>query len=168
MASAIPDRNPIGDRFTGSVIQIGDFQALATLVPTDLEPVAFGSFVVRYGLRFLGKLHVSIVPGLLVLDRGEIMTSEEAWEFILKHSNLYPRSEVVGYKNDGTEDMVMLRTLDMAVAPEVLLYPDDKSTKPIAKPTALIAPDLSDISERLLNYLPRYASLAEWQAEMNI
>lgn len=125
-----------------------------------------GSFVVRYGLRFLGKLHLSIVPGLLVLDRGEIINGEEAWEFILKRSNLFPRSEVVGYKNDGTEDMVMLRTLDMAVAPEVLLYPDGTSTKPIAKPTVLIASDPNGISERLLSYLPRYASLADWQAEM--
>jgi hypothetical protein len=166
VTGAIPERNPIGDHYTGFVIQLGDFQALTTLVPTDLEPVVSGSFVIRYGLRFLGKLHISIVPGLLVLDRGEIMTGEEAWDFILKHSNLYPRSEVVGYKNDGTDDMVMLRTLDFAVAPEVLVYSDEISVKPIAKPTALIAPNPDGISERLLSYLPRYASLAEWQAEM--
>lgn len=130
------------------------------------QVLATGTFIVRYGLRFLGKLHVSIVPGLIVLDRGEIMTGEEAWDFLLKHSNLFPRSEVIGYKNDGTDDMAQIRALDMAVLPEVLAFVDAQATKPIAKPTALIAPDTNGLSERLLSYLPRYASLVDWQAEM--
>lgn len=121
--------------------------------------------MIRYGLRLLGKLHVSIVPGLVVLDRGEMMTGEEAWDFLLKNSNLYPRSEVFGYKNDGTDDSIFIRSLDMAVAPEVLVYSDESAVKPIAKPAALIAPDVSGLPERLLHYLPRYPSLAEWQAE---
>ena len=166
MAGAIPEQNPIGDAFTGSVIQVGDLQALTTIDVPTAQVIATGDFVVRYGLRFLGKLHISIVPGLLVLDRGEIMANEEAWDFLLKHSNLYPRSEVMGYLNDGTEEIMLIRNLDMAVPPEVLVYPDDKATKPIAKPLALIAPDTNGLSERLLSYLPRFASLADWQAEM--
>ncbi len=166
MTEAIPEQNPIGDSFTGTVIQIGEAQALTTVDSWAVHGIATGMFVIRYGLRFLGKLHISIVPGLVVLDYGEIMTGEEAWDFLLKHSNLYPRSEVMGYRNDGTDDMALIRTLDMAVPPEVLVYADANSRKPIAKPTALIASDISGLSDRLLSYLPRYASLADWQAEM--
>jgi hypothetical protein len=166
VAGTIPEQNPIGDSFTGSILQIDEAQVLSTVDSSVGEVIAIGTFVIRYGLRFLGKLHISIVPGLVVLDRGEIMTGEEAWDFLLKHSNLYPRSEVVGYKNDGTDDIVLIRNLDMAILPEVLAYAYTSSTKPIAKPTALIAPDISGLSERLLSSLPHYASLAEWQAEM--
>ncbi len=166
MTGSIPEQNPIGDYFTGSIIQIGQTQALTTVDLLSEETIAYGSFVVRYGLRFLGKLHISIVPGLLVLDRGEILTNEDAWDFLLKHSNLYPRSEVMGYLNDGSDEMMLIRNLDMAVPPEVLVYTDARGTKPIAKPTILIAPDTTGLSDRLLSYLPRYASLAEWQAEM--
>ena len=166
MAGAIPERNPIGDVFTGAVIQIGETQALTTLEPAPDQIIASGTFVIRYGLRFLGKLHISIVPGLLVLDRGEMMTGEEAWNFLLKHSNIYPRSEVFGYKNDGADEMMLIRNLDMAIPPEVLAYTDATAATPFAKPTSLIAPDITGLPERLLSYLPRYPSLAEWQAEM--
>jgi hypothetical protein len=168
VAGTIPEQNPIGDPFTGSIIQIGEAQALTTIDLSVAQVITTGTFVIRYGLRFLGKLHISIVPGLVVLDRGEMMTGEEAWDFLLKHSNLYPRSEVVGYKNDGSDDIVLIRNLDMAIPPEVLAYAYATSTKPIAKPTALIAPDTNGLSERLLNYLPHYASLANWQAEMKL
>ena len=168
MAGTIPEQKPIGDSFTGKVIQIGEAQALTTGDTTGNGVVATGAFVIRYGLRFLGKLHISIVPGLVVLDRGEMMTGEQAWDFLLKNSNLYPRSEVFGYKNDGTDDIALIRTLDMAVPAEVLVYADAKATKPIAKPTALIASDTSGLSDRLLSSLPRYASLADWQAEMKL
>ncbi len=166
MTSAIPQREPIGDLFSGSIIQIGDKQALATSIDSDVASVASGSFVVRYGLRFLGKLHISIVPGIVVMDYGDMITGETAWDFLQKNSNLYPRSEVVGYRNDGTDDMLFVRRLDMAVPPEVLVYADDQATKPLAKPVALIAADVTGIPQRILEYIPHYLSLAEWQAEI--
>lgn len=166
MTSAIPPREPIGDLFSGSIIQLGDKQAIATSVDSEVAIVATGSFVIRYGLRFLGKLHISIVPGIVVMDYGDMITGETAWDFLQKNSNLYPRSEVVGYRNDGTDDMLFVRTLDMAVPPEVLVYADDQATKPLAKPVALIAADITGIPQRILEYLPHYLSLAEWQAEI--
>lgn len=166
MTSAIPQREPIGDLFSGSIIQIGDKQALATSIDSEVASVASGSFVVRYGLRFLGKLHISIVPGIVVMDYGDMITGEAAWDFLQKNSNLYPRSEVVGYRNDGTDDMLFIRTLDMAIPPEVLVYVDDQATKPLAKPVALIAADTMGIPQRILEYLPHYLSLAKWQAEI--
>ena len=166
MAAGIPEQKPIGDSFTGTIIQFGEAQALTTLDLQDAQIISSGTFVIRYGLRFLGKPHISIVPGIVVFDRGEMMTGEEAWDFLQKHSNLYPRSEVMGYMNDGMEEMMLIRNLDMALPPEVLAYAHTTSVKPLAKPTALISPDTTGLSERLLSHLPLYASLADWQAEM--
>lgn len=160
---SIPERAPVGDLFNGFVLQLGGVQVLSMLAYEDASVIASGEFIVRYGLRFLGKLHQSIVPGLVVLDYGQMITGEEAWEFLIKHSNLHPRAEVVGYLSDGSEDMVFIRSLDMAVQPEVLLYDDQRATKPSAQPVGLIAPDSEDLPERLRWYLPIYASLEEWR-----
>lgn len=168
MAGTIPEPNPIADSFTGTLIQSGEAQALTTVDLSATQVIATGTFIIRYGLRFLGKPHISIVPGLVVLDYGEIITGEAAWDFLLKHSNLYPRSEVMGHKNDGTDDVALIRTLDMVLTPEVLVYADANSPKPIAKPTALITSDTTGLPDRLLNYLPHYTSLATWQAETKL
>lgn len=154
--------------FIGKVIQVGSVSILATAALAEGEVVAEGAFVIRYGVRYLGKLHVSIVPGLVVMDYGDMLTGEEAWNFLISRSNLYPRSEVVGYRNDGSDDMVFIRSLDMAVTPEVLVFPDDKSTKPLYHPMALIASETDAIPERLLKYLSRYPTLSAWQAESNV
>ena len=166
MAAAIPERQPLGDIFKGSLIQIGDTALLSSSVESTSDTIAAGEFIIRYGVRFLGKLHISIVPGLLILDYGEILTGEEAWEFLHKQSNRFPRSEVVGYRNDGTDDMALIRTLDLAVPPEVLVYDSPSTPRPIAKPVALISASTESISPRLLTYLPHYPTLADWQAEI--
>lgn len=163
MPKPIPERAPIAESFSGVVLQAGAAQALAFSPVSNTTVIASGDFVVRYGVRFLGKPHVSIVPGLLALDYGEMMTGEEAWDFLLKRSNLYPRSEVIGYRNDGKDDMVFIRQLDLALTPEALVYADASATTPIAKPTALIASGDAQISPRLLEYLPRYDTIAAWQ-----
>jgi hypothetical protein len=160
----IPQRVPLADTCKGVILQLGDAQLLAAEPQPDASLIASGEFVVRYGLRFLGKLHVSIVPGMVVLDYGDVITGEEAWEFLLKHSNLHPRAEVIGCRNDGSDDMVVVKNLDMAVQPEVLIYPDEAATRPIAHPAALIAPELTVFPARLLEYLPHYLTLKEWLA----
>jgi hypothetical protein len=106
------------------------------------------------------------VPGLVALDYGDFLTSEDAWDFLLKGSNLYPRSEVIGYRNDGLDEMIVIKALDISLTPEVLVYADSAATTPIAKPTALIAPSTADIPPRLLEFLPRFANLTEWQSAL--
>lgn len=167
MPASIPERLPIGDVFVGNVIQVGQTQLLATEAVPDGEVLARGEFIVRYGLRYQGKLHVSIVPGLVVMDYGDMLTGEDAWDFLINRSNQYPRSEVVGYRNDGADDMVFIRSLDIAVPPEVLVYPDLTATQPLFHPAALIAPFTEGLPARLLKYLPHYVNLSEWQAESN-
>jgi hypothetical protein len=160
----IPQREPIGDAFSGIVIEVEGKQALAVRSLPDGEIIASGDFVIRYGLRYLGKLHFSIVPGLVALDYGDFLTGEDAWNFLMNRSNLYPRSEVVGYRNDGQDEMIVIKSLDLGVPPEVLVYTDASATTPIAKPVALIAPLDMEIPARLLEFLPRFASVPEWQA----
>lgn len=160
----IPAREPVGDLFSGLVITWNDRQALAVSSQPEAETSASDNFIIRYGLRYLGKPHLSVVPGLVALDYGDFLTGEEAWDFLLKGSNLYPRSEVIGYRNDGRDEMIVIKALDMSIPPEVLVYADAGATLPSAKPTALIAPANAEIAPRLLEFLPRFTSLTEWQS----
>lgn len=160
----IPPRHPIGDLFGGSLFESDGHFLLAFAAPNGVALVQNGPLVIRYGIRFLGKLHISVVPGLVALDYGDFLTGEEAWKFLIERSNRFPRSEVIGYRHDGTDDMVTIKTLDMAVPPMVLAYETHISTVPLAVSEALIAPDTSAIPPRLLTYLPHYATFADWQA----
>jgi len=162
----IPEHQPLSDSFTGLIIQVGDRVALAAASPPPPAAViAAGRFTVRYGLRFLGKPQDYIIPGLLVLDYGDMLTGEEAWEFLWHRSNLHPRAEVVGWRSSGQEDMVFLRQLDFALPPQVVIYahPDDRL--PLACPEALIAADSAGQPERLLQYLASYPTVETWQME---
>lgn len=160
---AIPERQPIGDTFNGVVLQIGEAQALALTASVGASILINGSLVVRYAIRYLGKPHLSIVPGLVALDYGDMLTGEDAWKFLLKRSTLYPRADVLGYRNDGADDMVVVKHLDLAQPVDVYVYADSSATIPSAHPTALIAPAEVELPTRLLEYLPRYDSIEDWQ-----
>jgi len=159
----IPERAPLGDPFTG-VILGADRQVLALAAESSLPVVASGSFIVRYGVRYLGKLHLSIVPGLIALDTGDLLTGEEGWNFLLNRSTLHPRAEVFGYRNDGLDDAMFVKHLDLDAPIETLVYADASATVPMARPTALIGPDDLSLPPHLSAYLPRYPNLADWRA----
>lgn len=163
----IPERRPVGDTFTGSLLKLDDTFLLVTANPTGTAPIVSGPLVVRYGVRFLEKPFLSIVPGLLALDYGAMLVGDTAWEFLLSRSNLYPRADVVGYRNDGHDDMVPVKWLDLAIPFEVLVYINDQDTMPAASVKALIAPRNADIPERILKNLPRYSTISDWQASKN-
>ncbi|MBI5670436.1 MAG: hypothetical protein HZC41_20785 [Chloroflexi bacterium] len=157
----IPERAPVSDPFSGVVAQAGEACALALTAPPGAAIVASGTFVLRYGVRFLGKLEQYIVPGLVVLDYGDMLAGEEAWNFLWHRSNLYPRSEVVGLREDGQEDVVFFRNLDLSIPPRVLVYDGDTL---LAQVSALIAADTAGLPPRLVEFLPRYASVEKWMA----
>lgn len=162
----IPERSPVIDEFAGVLIELDGQQVLAPELPDDDVPFLLGgTLIIRYGLRYLEKPHLSIVPGLLALDYGDMLTGEEAWEFIQKRSNLHPRADVFGYRNDGEDDSIALKWLDLAVTPEVLVYTDAAETIPAARPTALIASPDAELPERLAAYLPRFENLTAWKAQ---
>jgi hypothetical protein len=160
---AIPERQPIADPFTGMVLRLDQTHLLARTPQPGTEVVASGDLVVRYGIQYLDKPHLAIVPGLVALDYGEIITGDEAWDFLLHRSNLHPRADVVGYRNDGADEMIVVKLLDPVAPVHVLIYSDTKAVQPVARVSALIAEDTAGIAPRLLDYLPHFESLEAWQ-----
>lgn len=168
MPRPIPPRQPIADRVSGAILTAPDGRTALCLPTPDGTPPR--DLVVRYGVRFLGKPFLSIVPGLIALEYGDFLTGEEAWDFVTKRSNLYPRAEIFGYRNDGRDEMMYVKNLDLAAGIDVLAYADDAATVPLARPTALIVADAYAAADadtdvlpaRLLAYLPRLATPAAW------
>lgn len=161
MPPTIPPRQPPGDPFTGGIVSAGDRHALATQPPAGSTAQVF---VVRYGLRYLGKPFLSIVPGLIALDYGEFLTGDAAWEFAIRRSNLHPRAEVFGYRSDGRDEIMYMKNLDIAAGIEVLAYVDETATVPLARITALIASadEAATLPARLTTPLPRYETAIHW------
>jgi hypothetical protein len=184
----IPERAPIGDVVQGAVLQLtsqttedGDTILYALLpstadvaLPSDVVELSRGTWTIRYAVRLLEKPGLSIVPGLLALDYGDMLTGEDAWEFLLKKSNLYPRADVVGYRNDGVDDMLPVKRLDLALPIEVLAYADAQVTVPIASLSAVILPqtlsetERASLPPRLIQYLPAFADVESWQQHLNV
>lgn len=160
----IPERAPVCDHFTGVVLQAEGAQALVFAPQPGAEVIAAGEFIIRYGVRFLGKPEQYIIPGLVVMDYGDMLNGEEAWDFLWHRSNLHPRSEVVGQREDNHEDVVFFRNLDLSIPPRVLVYQDAWTAVPIAQPTAIIAADLTGIAPRLQEFLPCYPTVEEWMS----
>ena len=149
---AIPPRAPIGDSFGGALCRSDERYFLAMNPPDGVEVVARG-VVLRYGARLLGKPFLSIVPGLIALERGEMMTGEAAWEFLLKRSQLYPRAEVYGYSSEGKDEMKTVKWFDLALAPMVLAYADESAVAPLAEVSALVGA-AGDFPARAVEYVP--------------
>ncbi len=162
--TTVPERQPVADPFQGHVLKVRDTYLLVREALQAGELVASGTLVVRYGVQYLGKPQLAIVPGLIVLDYGEMLRGEEAWEFLLKRSNLYPRADVLGYRSDGEDDMIPVKWLDIAQPSHVLVYAEASATQPLAQVHALIAASVEGIAPRLLDALPHYPTLNDWQA----
>jgi hypothetical protein len=160
----LPERAPIGDAVRGLVIRSGGGCVLAADPVMAGEIIASGEHIVRYAVPYLGRPQYAIVPGLIALDYGDILTGEEAWEFLLRRSNLHPRADVIGYRSDGEDDMIAVKWLDVAQPVVVLIYDSPQATIPIARLAALISRDTTGFPPRLLEYLPHYPTITDWQA----
>ncbi len=163
MANRIPQRKPVGDWFSGYLLKYATATLLSTTALGETETLAQGDLVVRYAVRYLEQPNLSIVPALVALDYGDILNGDEAWELINTQGNLYPRADVFGHRNDGKDDMIVLKKLDFAQAFDVLVLEDEHATNPIATANALIALPDAKLPERLREYLPPYPSLDAWK-----
>lgn len=167
----IPERLPIEDSFSGALLNIENTVLLATSADIDhateqsVTLVKQGDFIIRYGIPLLGKPHLSVVPGLLALDYGEILNGEEAFNFILRKSNLYPRADVIGYRNDGVDEMLALKWLDLALPLSVLVYDDPTQIVPLAQIESVIAPADHPLPQHLRDYTTQYETIAAWRQE---
>ncbi len=159
-----PKRKPYGESFAGVVFKVNEHILLARTAPPDVEVLHSGSFVLRYGIAYLEKPQYSIVPGLVAVDYGDILAGEEAWHFLFHRSNLYPRADVIGYRNDGVDEMIVVKKLDFMQPITILVYADSQTTTPLAQPTAIIANETENFPAWLLQYGKFYKTLADWQA----
>ncbi len=160
-----PYRAPIAERVTGVVTLLAGAALLSSRKLTVGETIAQGELVIRYGITYLGKPHVTIVPDLVVADYGELLRGEEAWRFLMDKGHLYPRADVCGRRNDGQEDMVALKQLDLDGPYDVYVYGRESERQPLAQVSALIAVDRAKFPRRLARHLSTFASLDQWRAD---
>lgn len=158
----IPDRAPHHDRFHSVLLRVGEDDLLATAPQTGADVIASGELVLRYGVRYHGKAWLAIVPGLVAVDYGTFFTGEDALDFLLHRSNLYPRAEVFGYRADGVDEQMFVRQLDIALGLQPLVYADLSATQAVASPVAFIG-DTTATPTRVNTSLPVYATLDEWR-----
>jgi hypothetical protein len=158
----IPDRAPHTDPFRGVVLRVGDDDLLAAAPSAGVDVIAEGELVLRYGVRYLGKAWLAIVPGLVAIDYGTFITGEDALDFLLHRSNLYPRAEVFGYRADGVDEQMFVRQLDIALGLQPLVYADLSATQAVASPIAFIG-DAAAAPPRVSAHLPTYPTLDDWQ-----
>ncbi len=158
-------RQAVSDRIEGSVARLDGVALLITLAPAPGELLASGPLLLRYGIVCLEMPQLCIVPELVVLEYGEQLSGEDAWDFLLHHSNLHPRAEVIGRRDDGVEDQLRVSRLDLAQAPRVLVWrqADANNALPLARPQALISANLDAVPPRLRQYLPCHASCTDWR-----
>ena len=161
-----PQRLPLAERVRGLVTRLGEYALLAADELADGEVIAQGELIIRYGITYLGKPHLSIVPDLVVADYGELLNGEEAWDFLMRRGHLYPRADVCGQRNDGLDDMLALKQLDLDHAYDVFVYQEAADRRPFAQLSALIAVDRAVFPARLRQHLPGYDSLREWRAHV--
>ena len=156
-------RQPISDQAAGIVTEVEGHALLSAAELTVGEVIARGELILRYGITYLGKPHLSIVPHLVVADYGELLNGEEAWAFLMTSAHLYPRADVCGFLNDGGDEMVALKQLDFDYPFDVFVYQHSHDDLPLAKLSALVAADPASFPDRLLNHLPRFDSLNAWR-----
>ena len=138
----------------------------ALLSPAELDEgdlAARGALTLRYGITYLGKRHLSIVPNLVVADYGELLNGEEAWDFLMTSAHLYPRADVCGFRSDGADEMTAVKQLDIDAPYHVFVYLDSQAHQPLARLAGLIAAEGASYPERLLRHLPRYESVRAWR-----
>jgi len=160
----IPQREPVNELLSGTVSRVDRSFFLSSSLLPGAELIVQGEIILRYGIPYLFKPQWSIVPDLVVLDYGDTMAGELAWDFLMMSSHLYPRSDVLGYRNDGADEMVPLKQLDFDSPYDVFVYRAPGDREPLAKLSALIGSASDGFPERLLQHLPRFPSLGDWQS----
>lgn len=158
----IPQREPVNELVTGTVSRFDRSFFLSTRLLPQADLIVQGEIVLRYGIPYLYKPQWSIVPDLVVLDYGDTMTGELAWDFLMTSSHLYPRSDVLGYRNDGADEMVPLKQLDFDSPYDVFVYRALLDREPVARLSALVESEGDAFPERLLRHLPRFPDLDDW------
>lgn len=161
---SLPERQPISERVSAVVTRYEDSSLLSPDSLEAGEELAQGDLILRYGITYLGKPQLSIVPDLVVADYGEMLVGEAMWQFLMKSAHLYPRADACGLSKDGHEEMVLLKQLDFDYPYDVFVYRKDGDRRPLTRLSALIASGHTLFPQRLIAHLPRFDSLSAWRA----
>ena len=156
-------RQPVSDTVTGFVTLLDDRALLSAGELSAGEVIARGELTIRYGITYMANPHLSIVPDLVVADYGELLSGEMAWDFLMNRGHLYPRADVCGYRNDGEDEMIVLKQLDFDYPYDVFAYLRAGDHRPLVKLSALIATDCAAYPQRLQAHLPCYDSVNTWR-----
>jgi hypothetical protein len=159
----LPPRLPVGDAVEGSLITLDEHLLLVQTPPAEASITHAGPMILRYALVYLGRSYHAIVPELVAMDTGGGFSGEEAWDFLINKSNLFPRADVIGYREDGQEDMVTVKSLDLAAPVRTFVYSDESSRTPIGVLSAIVMQDTSQLPPRVLEYCAHYSTLEDWQ-----
>ncbi|MEL6526818.1 MAG: hypothetical protein AAFQ07_14030 [Chloroflexota bacterium] len=165
-APRIPNLALIGDTIAGVVIAVDDHFLLTTEAIDGHDSVHHGTFTVRYGITYLGKPHKSLVPGLMALDYGAFKTGEEAWDFLLNKSNLYPRADVLGYDAQGEKQQVFVKELDLLYPFDVLVYGSEDEIAALCEVDAFIGVD-DGLTDRLKQNIRVFETVEKWREAIN-
>lgn len=163
----LPERKPVQDAFDGSIFIVDDVALLATQSLANMEALYSGIMTLRYGIEYLGKPQQCIMPELVVMDYGDALAGDKAWEFLFERSNLYPRADVVGYRNDGVDDMIVVKWLDLMAPVAVTAFSAPNEHMPLAWVRGFIGPGFDTLPERTQTFLPHFDNLETWQATRN-
>ena len=156
-------RQPVSDTVLGLVTRLDHRALLSAGELSAGKVIARGELIIRYGITYLAKPHLSIVPDLVVADYGELLSGETAWDFLMNRGHLYPRADVCGYRNDGEDEMIVLKQLDFDYPYDVFAYLRTGDHRPFVALSALIAMDCATFPQRVQENLPCYGSVNTWR-----
>lgn len=160
----MPEREPISERVSAAVTRVDGGALLSHSSLAAGDELAQGGLTLRYGITYLGKPQLSIVPDLVVADYGEMLVGEAMWQFLMQSAHLYPRADACGLDRDGNEEVIVLKQLDFDHPYDVFVYRERKDRIPLARLSAVIASEQTHFPQRLLAHLPRFDSLDAWRA----
>ncbi|XWX05315.1 hypothetical protein VZO05_07080 [Aggregatilineales bacterium SYSU G02658] len=161
----LPPRQPVQDIVSGVVLRAFDRLFLASEPTPDAEVIASGSVAVRYGIVYLGRAYHAIMPELVALDTGGGFAGEEAWNFLFEQSNLFPRADVIGFREDGQEDMVTVKSLDLMYPVRAFAFHPADAPVNLGQLSALLGAVPAEWPARLTDALDAYPDLATYKAQ---
>ncbi|GAB1422548.1 hypothetical protein MASR2M15_27820 [Anaerolineales bacterium] len=164
----IPPRKAIEEYVDAKLYQIEDQVLLSSILYDEYKPIYAGSIILRFGIPLRGKAHLSIIPEIVALEYGAFFTGFDAWEFIYNSSNLHPRADVVGHLNDGSDDMIPLKHLELEGPVHVLAYAKDKEWRPISQIDAYIVHQPDEFPPLVMHYAKGYTSLEAWKLDQGM
>lgn len=122
--------------------------------PLRGKVIVDGDLWVRYAIPYHGPRHLSVMPTTFVAGQGGMLHGAQAWRFIFKNYQLYPRAEVFGLRSDGDEVQVFLRELDLADTAYVLVYDGERKTIPLGRLERVIIGAGGIIPKRVQQLVP--------------